>query len=128
MSHILVVLGAICLLQGTVIALSPDTILGAIDWSSQSGQRIASGVRVVSGVLLFIAASASRFPRGLRALGAIVALGGLISLFIPLQLWQSIIDAWIVHPPIPFRLWGSLPNVLLAGVLLYATLPAERGL
>ena len=123
MSRILAGLSAVCMLVGISMAIAPSSIIGAIDWTSPTGQQIAAPLRIAFGALLLAAASKSRFPRTIRGLGALLAAAGVVIWFLPADTWRSLAEAILVRPPVPLRIMGSLPNFALAAALFYAARP-----
>ncbi len=123
-SRLMLVLGAIVLIQAVVIAVSPDTLLETVDWGTS--QWLAGSLRVAFGVALFIAAADSRFPRALKAFGALVTLAGLAIPFIPHDIWREAIEHWITSPKLHFRASASTGCAVVAAVLLYSAKPPVR--
>jgi hypothetical protein len=128
MSRILAGLSAVCMLVGMAMAIAPSSILGAIDWTSPTGQRVAAPLRIAFGVLLWASASKSRFPRIIRGFGALIAAAGVVILFLPADTWRTLTEAILVRPPVPLRIMGSLPNFALAAALFYAARPRPSDL
>jgi hypothetical protein len=78
MSVLAMVLGVAFMLAGVVVAVSPERLLSVVDWGSRRGRYIAVAMRVVTGLVLILAAPASRSPTGFRILGALMLLAGLV--------------------------------------------------
>jgi len=77
---------------------------------------LAAVVRVAFGIILVLAAPASRTPLALRALGALIVVGGLISPFYGEQFGHAMLDWWQAGGPPLIRAWAGFSLVL--GVLI----------
>ena len=109
--------------MGLGLALSPDLIIGGVDWTSPTGQRVAGPLRIGFGIGLLLGAPSSRFPRVIRASGMLVVAAGLVILLLPDELWKSLTEAILLSPPAPLSIIGSLPNFAVAAALFYAAKP-----
>jgi len=116
-------LGVAILLMGVSIGVSPAWFLGLADWESQGGLYLAAAMRIISGLVLILGASASRYPVGLRIFGAVVLLAGLVLLFIPLDLWTGLIE-WLTdeHATV-LRMGGGAGGTLVGLFLVHAARP-----
>lgn len=118
-------LGILVILLGLWIALSPEGLVSIADWKSRQGLNLAGGMRIVTGLILIVSASATRYPRGLRIFGGIVLLAGLGILFIPLDLWVGLIHWWLDENLTLYRLIGGAGGILLGAFLVHAALPSD---
>lgn len=116
-------LGIFVILLGLWIAVSPEGLVSVADWESRQGLNLAGGMRIVTGLILIVSASATRYPRGLRIFGGIVLLAGLGILFIPLDLWVGLIHWWLDEHLALYRLIGGIGGILLGAFLVHAALP-----
>jgi hypothetical protein len=79
-------------------------------------------VRVAFGVLLFLVAPASRWPRTIRVVGAVIALAGLATPFLPTS---ALVDAltWFAENGTDlFRVLAIVP-IVIGALLAYAINP-----
>lgn len=123
MSKLVIALGVVILLAGVSIGVFPDLFLGLTDWETQRGLYIAAGSRIVAGLILILAASASRYPVGLRIFGGLVLLAGFVLLFLPLDLWARLFGWVTLTQPALFRVGGGVGGTLLGLFLIHAAQP-----
>jgi hypothetical protein len=82
-------------------------------------------IRVVFGVVLIRAAPLSRSPKGLRVLGSLIVVGGLLTPFIGVQFAQVILGWWLEGGVSVVRIWAGF-SLLLGAYVVYATVPTRR--
>jgi hypothetical protein len=122
MSVLAMVLGVAFMLAGVVVAVSPERLLSVVDWGSRRGRYIAVAMRVVTGLVLILAAPASRSPTGFRILGALMLLAGLVISLVPTDRWAEFIEWWTKQHRTLYR--ASAPVAILLGAFIaYAALP-----
>jgi len=77
------ILGCWMMLLGLAALLVPDRVLPFARFTTAaSGVYVAAGIRLLIGLILLMAAGASRFPKVLRVLGALAVLGGIATLLV----------------------------------------------
>ena len=123
MSKLVIGLGVVFILMGAWIVLFPDQLLSAADWESRQGLYIAAGIRVVTGLVLLLSASATRYPRGLRVFGGLVLLVGLGLPFLPIHLWAEVMQFWLSEHFGVYRVVGGVVGMLMGAFLVHAALP-----
>jgi hypothetical protein len=123
MSRFVMGLGIVFILMSLWVLFFPDQMVSIAKWESRQGLYLAAGMRVVTGLILLLSASATRFPRGLRIFGGLVLLAGLGLPFIPIDLWEGLIQWWLVENPSMYRAGGGALGMLLGAFLVYAALP-----
>ncbi len=116
------VLGVAFILVGVLVAVSPERLLSLADWESRRGLYIAAALRVVSGLVLILAAPASRSPTGFRIVGAIALLAGLVLPPIPTDRWTTFIRWWTKEHRNLYRASATVA-ILLGTFIVYAALP-----
>ena len=116
-------LGVVIILMGLWIIALPDQLLGITDWESRQGLWMAAAMRVVTGLVLVLSASGTRYPKGLRIFGVFVLFVGLSLPFVPLDLWAGLINWWLVEKAAIVRVAGGLGGLLLGAFFVYAALP-----
>ena len=80
---------------GAIGILSPDTLLAiARELVSPVGLFLAAAIRVGFGGVLMLAAPASRAPRAIRAVGALVLVAGIITPFVGIERARAVVDWW----------------------------------
>lgn len=87
--------------------------------------HVAALVRFAIGVVLFMAAPASRVPLGLRLVGAAIAAGGLLTPFVGAQFAALILGWWSEGGARVVRVWAGA-GLALGAFLAYAAAP-RRG-
>ena len=86
---------------------------------------VAAFIRLLFGVVLIVAAPASRLPRSLTVLGVLIALTGVLTPFFGTLYAQMVLRAWAEGGAAVVRIWASL--ALAVGVfIVYATAPGRR--
>ena len=122
MSRLVTVLGGAVILMGVLVAVSPEQWLSVVDWESRTGQYVATAIRVVSGLILILGASATRYPKGFRIVGVVLLLLGLAVLLIPLESWSTLLR-WTTSWPLPVMRVGGVVASLLGAFIIYAARP-----
>lgn len=80
----------------------------------------AALIRIACGVALVLAARGSRLPGAIGALGVVIALGGVASLFLGEQMARPILESWAAGGAVVVRAWAAV--ALALGVFLLAAL------
>lgn len=114
-------IGVMIFAQGVVGLVSPE-IFTAIVRAFQISPVIylAAIARVLIGVILLVAASASRTPRLLRGLGVLVTIGGLLTPLVGAQIAKVILSWWTEGGPSVVRSWACV-SLLVGALVIYAT-------
>jgi hypothetical protein len=121
MSIAVAAVGLIIFMLGVLGVARPRTLIGLVDrpWRSRGGLYLAVAIRIALGVLLLAAASSTRFPWTVGALG-IVSLAAAVS--IPLLGYERLrkfVEWWLVRGDGFVRAW-SLVACLFGAFLIYA--------
>ena len=101
----------------------PDQFVSSVDWESRRGLYVAAGMRVLTGLVLVLSASSTRYPTGLRIFGGLVLLAGLGLLLIPTDTWVGMIRWWLVENREIYRVGGGVVGILLGAFLVHASQP-----
>ena len=115
--------GLVYVAVGVTVAVFPDWFVSVVDWGSRQGLFVAAGFRFVVGLVLLLAASASRFPAVFRVLGAIALVAGLVMPFVPIDVWGTYMGWWTVDQPGLFRVVMAIASTLFGGFVAYAAKP-----
>ena len=103
----------------------PDFTALVADVQKRSNIYVLAAVRVAIGVILLLAAPASRTPFLLGTVGVLIALAGVISPFMALPLRQSV-QRWMAGGSnIPMQVWAGVA-LALGAFITYATAPRRK--
>ncbi|MEY2519103.1 MAG: hypothetical protein QOF24_862 [Verrucomicrobiota bacterium] len=89
------------------------------------GLYVVAGLRVGIGLVLFLAAPASRAPRTLRILGVLVCVGGVVTAFLTAERAHAILDWWSANGT-TFVRFGAGVALALGSFIAYVTAPSRR--
>ena len=123
MSKLAMVVGVLYFLLGVAIAVAPEWFLALVDWPSRQGLYVAAGIRVIVGLVLLLAAQASRFPRVFRVIGAIALAAGMILPFVSIDLWGEWMRYWTVDQLTVFRTMLAISGTIFGAFVMYAAAP-----
>lgn len=120
---------ALCVLVagiGAIGVVEPGTFRGiARQFQTPSGLYAAAAFRVVLGGALVLAAPTSRAPRAIRVTGVVILVLGLITPFLGLDQFRSVLAWWSAQGPTATRIWAGVA-LATGGLLIYALLPRSR--
>ena len=110
-----------------ILALArPETILEATNLASTSvGLYVGAAMRIVFGSLLVGAARASRMPRTIGTLGALMILGGVALPFIGVDRIGAIVGWWSAQGPALMRTWAVVA-VAFGAFIVFAVTPRRE--
>jgi hypothetical protein len=89
------------------------------------GLYVVAGLRVAIGVVLFLAAPATRAPKTLRILGVLVCVGGVVTAFLTAERAHAILDWWSANGT-TFVRFGAGIALILGGFIAFVTAPSRR--
>lgn len=130
MSRTIVIL-ALCvalllLLQGLTGLAAPGVFAGVVSFMQTSPAIYAATVvRIVVGIVLLRAASASRLPIFLRIFGGLVLFGGLLTPFVGKEFADLILGWWSSQGFALVRMFAAV-SLVLSFVTAYAVAPKPR--
>ena len=114
------ILGCLMILLGLSALLVPDRVLPFARFTTTAnGVYVAAAIRLAIGLILLMAAGASRFPTVLRALGGFAILGGLATLVIGVAGAQRIAEQMLPYATIAIRGIGGL-LIVFGAFVVYA--------
>jgi hypothetical protein len=121
MSIVVTTLGLLVFVLGVLGVVRPRALLGLVDvpWRSRAGLYLAVALRAVLGILLLAAATSTRFPWTIGALG-IVSLAAAVSLpLLGYERLRKFVEWWLARPDAFTRAW-SLVACAFGAFLVYA--------
>ena len=123
MSYVVALFGIFFTFIGVSGLIFPGSIIAFIyRWHTQAGLYLATIIRIVLGVALLIAASTSRAPLYLVALGIVAIIAGVATPFFGLHRFKAVLDWWSLQSSLFIRVW--LAVVVLFGLsLVWAVWP-----
>lgn len=111
---------------GIVGVISPQRLLALVTRvQSQMGLYFIAGIRLLLGMALILAASASRAPLYFQVLGGLSVISGVVTPFFGVRRFEAILGWWRRRTPWVVRLW-SLFVLFFGASLVWAVLPLER--
>jgi len=117
------IIGLVIVAQGVLGLVAPDLFFGLVRaFQTPPVIYAAAVIRFAFGVVLFRAAPFSRARFALRVLGAVVALGGLLTPLIGIQFARIVLGSWSDGGPSLVRIWAGTA-MFLGAFIVYAALP-----
>lgn len=113
-----VALSIICI--GLVALIAPDRFLATAEYTvTPKGLYVIAALRVIFGLVLFGAASASRLPKTLRVFGLIALIAGLTTPLLGVERARGIFNWSSIHGTGLIRVWGVIA-LAVGGLIAYA--------
>lgn len=98
---------ALMLILGVIGLLVPNRLVEMARFTTTpNGIYVAAGVRMAIGVILWLVASRSRFPKLLRVLGTLALIGGIGTLVLGSQRAREIADWVSANGTLVVRMFG----------------------
>jgi hypothetical protein len=120
MAFLAALFGLLILAMGVWGVISPSRLLASIArLQSQRGLYIIAAIRLALGSTLLLAAPASRAPLLLQIFGVLAIISGVITPFLGVELFGSIIGWWQRIPTLVTRLWCGVV-ILFGAALIWA--------
>ena len=118
------VLGVVVVLTGAIILAVPDLLPAVGRLAVTPGGLYAiAALRITLGLAVVLAATSSRAPRTLRALGVFVIIAGLTTPAFGVARSRAVLEWWTSTGPAFTRLFAGVLMVM-GGFLVYAFLPS----
>lgn len=119
-------IGLLIVAQG-ILGIAAPEVFAALIRTIQAPLVIyvAAAIRVLFGAVLYLAAPASRAPKGLRVLGALIVIGGLLTPFVGIQFAHVVLGWWSEGGAAVVRAWAGFA-LGLGAFIVYATAPTRR--
>ncbi len=122
MSVVVVIFGLFMLGMGTAILMSPERLKkGLRIFLGKQGFWLATGIRIVVGILFLMAASDTRAPSFITGMGILFLLAGVAIPFIGSARIERLATWWLAKPDWVLRAWAVAAGAL-GGVFLWCGL------
>lgn len=123
MQLVALVLGVLVVIFSAISFVAPVRALAmARAFDSQAGLYAAAAIRLVLGAVVFFAAPGSRSPEALRILGIVIALAGIITVFVGVARQRTLLTWWSARGRAVQRSWAAV-GLALGVFLVYAVAP-----
>ncbi len=110
MKIIALLIATLMILLGLTGVLWPDGLMGFAKYTfTSTGIYIAAAVRIVLGLLLFVAAKATRTPKTVRVIGLIILVAGIATALITVERAQLLREWWMGRGPDALRIAACFP-------------------
>jgi len=121
-SAVVVIFGLFILGMGAAVLLSPERLkkLLRVVLHKQAFRR-AAGIRIIVGILFLLAASGTRAPSFITAMGILFLLAGIAIRFTGSARIERMANWWMERPDWVLRVWAVTAGTL-GGVLLWCGL------
>jgi hypothetical protein len=113
MSVVVLIFGLFMLGMGTAILMSPERLKkGLRIFLYKQGFWLATGIRIVVGILFLMAASDTRAPSFITAMGILFLLAGVAIPFIGSARIERLANGWMERPDWVLRVWAVAAGAL----------------
>jgi hypothetical protein len=122
MSVVVVIFGLFILGMGTAILMSPERLKRMLRvFLEKQALGLAAGIRIVVGILFLLAASETRAPSFITAMGVLFILAGVAIPFIGSARIERLATWWLARPDWVLRIWAVAAGAL-GGVFVWCGL------
>src|ERR1700730_16253923 len=98
MKNLAFALAVLMICLGLTGLVWPEGLVGIGHYSfTHTGLYVIAVLRVAVGLVLFLAAPASRAPTTLRVIGILVCVAGVVTALITIERAQALLDWWMGH-------------------------------
>jgi hypothetical protein len=122
MKALILLSAALMVLLGIVGMFWPEGLMDLAKYSfTRSGAYVVAAIRILLGTFLFTCAGATRTPKSVRVIGAIIFTAGVVGVFIGREPAQRLSEWWVAKGPDAFRIAACLPltvGLFIAGSAL----------
>jgi hypothetical protein len=122
MTVIAALVGLMMMGLGGTLAAKPDWFRQIVPrWVTPAGLLGISALRLLIGILLLLAASATRLPSLLYVVGGLSLISGLTTPFIGMDRARRFVEWWVRRPDLILRLWAAAA-VLIGLAIVWASI------
>ena len=117
MKALILLSAALMVLLGLIGIFWPEGLMDLAKYSfTRSGAYVVAAIRILLGTLLFTCAGATRAPKSVRVIGAIIFTAGMVGVFLGHEPAQRLSEWWVAKGPDAFRIAACLP--LMVGLFI----------
>jgi hypothetical protein len=110
MKIIALLIAALMILVGLIGVVWPEGLMEFSKYSfTATGIYVAAIVRMAMGLLLFVAAKATRTPKTVRVIGLIILVAGVATALVTVERAQLLRDWWLGRGPDALRIAACFP-------------------
>ena len=132
MKALLLVSAALLILLGLTGVFWPEGLMDLAKYSfTTSGTYAVGALRILIGTFFFLCAKATRTPRTVRVIGAVIFTAGIVGVLLSHDPAQRLSEWWLAKGPDAFRIVACLPLVVglfVAGSTLTRSSPKQPSL
>ena len=125
MKALVLLSAALMVLLGLTGVFWPEGLMDLAKYSfTKSGAYVIAAVRILLGTFLFSCAGATRTPKSVRVIGAIIFTAGIVGVLLSHEPAQRLSEWWVAKGPEAFRIAACLPlavGLFIAGSTLTKT-------
>ena len=116
-------IGLLIVAQGVLGLVAPELFASVVKaFQTPPVIYLAALIRIAVGVVLVLAAPASRVPTGLRCLGALIVIGGLLTPVLGVQFAKLVLAWWSEGGPAIIRIW-AVAALAIGAFIVFAAAP-----
>jgi protein-S-isoprenylcysteine O-methyltransferase Ste14 len=110
MKALLLLCAVLMIALGLTGILWPEALIDLAKYSfTKSGTYTVAAIRILLGTFLFTCAGATRTPKTIRVIGAVIFTVGLVGVLISHEPAQRFSEWWVAKGPDAFRIAACLP-------------------
>src|SRR4051812_16722684 len=110
MKVVILLSAALMVLIGLVGVFWPEGLMDLAKYSfTRSGAYVVAAIRILLGTFLFTCAGATRTPKSVRVIGAIIFTAGIVGVLISHEPAQRLSEWCVAKGPDAFRIAACLP-------------------
>ena len=126
MKYLAWLVAVVVLAAGVVLVAAPEFMIGLRSLiATQTGLLAIATLRIAIGVVLIMSAPATRVPKVLQVVGAIMLGAGLATPLFGVERTKAVLEWEAAHGPALMRAVGAAV-VVLGGLLMFALTPRSR--
>ena len=118
------IVGVLFILAGLAGVIFPEALLTVgQNLVTPTGLYVVAGLRVGIGFVFILAASASRLPKTIRVLGAIILVAGLVTPLVGADRSRAMLESWAAQGSVYIRMLAAVGIVIGAFITFVFVAP-----